>query len=72
MDDRYFLANIDAYVGRYPICDQRQGGRREPIARCYDGETAERIVRLLNADEAARQRPTNSVVTAAELSKEPL
>lgn len=50
---RYFIANIDAHVGNYPICDERQGGRREPIARCYDGETAERIVRLLNADEAA-------------------
>jgi hypothetical protein len=56
MGDRYFIANIDAYVGRYPICDARHGGRREPVAHCYDGATAERIVRLLNADERLRMQ----------------
>jgi hypothetical protein len=49
--DRYFIANIDAYVGNYPICDRQTGDRREPIARAYDGETAQRIVALLNEDD---------------------
>lgn len=54
--DRYFIASIDAYVRHYPVCDQRQGGRREPVAIAMDGEIAERIVRLLNADERLRMQ----------------
>lgn len=63
---RYFIANIDAYVGRYPICDARHGGRREPVAHCYDAEMAQRIVALLNADERLRQKPTNRLTHASE------
>lgn len=64
----------DANNGGIRIYDRQNGIGREyrALAICTDKDQAIRIVDLLNADEAARQKPTNQVVTAAEMSKEPL
>jgi hypothetical protein len=57
----------------FGLYDSRRGNLDEAwVAFSRDPADAERIVALLNADEDARQRPTNPVVTAADMSKEPL
>lgn len=61
------------HIEGFSIYDSRRGNLDEAwVAFSRDPNDAERIVALLNANEDARQRPTNQVVTAAELSKEPL